>query len=315
MTIALSPNPRRGCRGFTLLELAVVLAVTGLLASLLFVTSHSTEMISQSSVCLSNQKQLMLAWHMYSADNNDLLAPNDYPYTTAYWGNANSNQLRNWVVGTMEQPIDAKSTSSIGLGPGALELMDSNTVLSRYIKNIFIWRCPADNYVDPKAKTVHPRSYSMNDAIGTIYWSSFAGGLKLGSPVTGGWLSGSSYNSGQNSWQTYGKMSGFGQPGPANTFCIMDENANSINDGTFEAAGATIGTPPTGGYEIDFPAAYHNTGAAISFVDGHAIIHTWLNSNTYTPAGGVQSGGGSTSTTSNPNLDMVYLASITTAPK
>ena len=32
----------------------------------------------------------MLGWRMYADDNNDLLAPNDYPYKTAYSGESAS---------------------------------------------------------------------------------------------------------------------------------------------------------------------------------------------------------------------------------
>ena len=54
---------------------------------------------------MSNTHQMLLAWMMYGNDNNDVLAPNDYPlhgcaYATA--GAKQQNEMKNWVVGTME---------------------------------------------------------------------------------------------------------------------------------------------------------------------------------------------------------------------
>lgn len=160
----------------------------------------------------------------------------------------------------------------------------------------------------------------MNSAVGTIWWSSSSGSAPTGPPagtaVDGGWLLGSGYSGNQTTYYTYGKMSSFNKPGPANTFVIIDENPFSINDASFAAAAATTGNPANGGYLVDFPGANHNLAAGISFCDGHSIIHKWLNPLTYTPSGIVQPGMGSqTSTVSTPNMDCVYLASIASAAK
>jgi type II secretory pathway pseudopilin PulG len=315
---------RKKADAFSLLELLVVFAVVATLAALLLPTLAKAGKQAADVQCLSNQRLLTLAWHMYASDNNDILAPNDYPYTTPYWDYSESNAMRNWVVGTMEQPIDAQSIRPNGApSPGLLELSDPNTVLSRYISSVAIWRCPADNFIDPYSKTVHTRSYSMNSAIGTIWWSSSSGqggrgAPPVGSAVNGGWLLGASYNGNQRTYLTYGKMSSFTRPGPANTWLIMDENPYGINDGTFAAAAATTPNPgpATGGYVIDYPSSNHNAGAAMSFCDGHSIIHTWQNPATYTPSVPVEPGQGSlSSTASTPNPDCVFLAPLTSAPR
>ena len=186
-------------------------------------------------------------------------------------------------------------------------------MLSPYQTNRAVYHCPADNYKDPDAgNRIHVRSYSMNSAVGTLFWSSLNGDPRpVGSPVGGGWLPGNTFNGNQTTWLTYGKMSSFSRPGPANTFVIMDENPFSINDGSvaFPAAAA-----PGSTYLIDFPAGNHNAAAAISFADGHVLIHKWLDSRTYSPMiRGPGSGSSGTSLQSPDDPDCFYLASITSA--
>ena len=100
----------RNC-GFTLIELLVVIAIIAILAALLLPALARAKQRAQAAVCMSNSRQITLAWRLYGDDNNDLLPPNDYPYTTTYFGAANQLQMKNWVVGTMEQPIDRSQQS------------------------------------------------------------------------------------------------------------------------------------------------------------------------------------------------------------
>ena len=94
----------------------------------------------------------------------------------------------------------------------------------------------------------------------------------------------------------------------------MDENPFSINDDTFEASAfATAGNT----YLIDFPSGLHGAAGALSFADGHVIVHKWQDSRTYTPQGLISGGQGGTGThlLSPDNPDCFYLASIASAPR
>ena len=211
--------------GFTLIELLVVVATVGMLAMVLLPALAATKPDSQSFQCLENERQLVRAWQMYAEDNNDLLPPNDYPYQTTYATASAATQatMKNWVVGTMAQALDAADYPA---GKGISELLDPNTLLSPCITNKLVYRCPADNWINPLTHGVNVRSYAMNSAVGTVWNSSstFAGGSSapmLGSPVSGGWLPGNAYNTSQTTWRTYGRMSSFSRPGPASTFVIM----------------------------------------------------------------------------------------------
>jgi prepilin-type N-terminal cleavage/methylation domain-containing protein len=293
-------------KGFTLVELLAVLAVIAVLALMLLPAIAGTKPNSQAFRCLSNQKQITLAWLMYAEDNRDILPPNDYPFTTEYFTqNAGTKaRLKDWVVGTMAQPIDSAKSS---------EFTDPNSLLSGYVTNPVVYRCPADNYIDPYSHMLHARSYSMNSAVGSVWNTFYANGSPaIGSPVLGGWLPGTAYNGNQTTWLTYGKTSSFTRPGPASTFLLMDENPYFINDGSIAIPAAAA---PGATYIIDFPAGNHDGGACISFADGHAIVHKWLDLRTVDPQSLVQSGqGGASSTLQTPdNPDCFYLAPITSA--
>ena len=55
---------------FTLIELLIVLAVIGILVSILIPSLYKARQKARAAVCLSNTKQIGLAWHMY-LDNSD----------------------------------------------------------------------------------------------------------------------------------------------------------------------------------------------------------------------------------------------------
>jgi prepilin-type N-terminal cleavage/methylation domain-containing protein/prepilin-type processing-associated H-X9-DG protein len=58
------------CKGFTLMELLVVIAVIAMLMAILFPALRKARQLSRCVVCQSNLRQLAAAWHMY-LDNND----------------------------------------------------------------------------------------------------------------------------------------------------------------------------------------------------------------------------------------------------
>jgi prepilin-type N-terminal cleavage/methylation domain-containing protein len=78
------PNPGHG--GFTVVELLAVMVMIAILAIVLLPALAGTKSDPRAFQCLNNQRQLILGWQMYAADNNDLLPANDFPYLTAYRG-------------------------------------------------------------------------------------------------------------------------------------------------------------------------------------------------------------------------------------
>ena len=299
-------------KGFTLIELLVVIAIIAILAAMLLPALTSARQRAQAVQCMSNTHQLMLSWMMYADDNQGVLAQNDFPWLTAYLGYPNQSWMANWVVGTMAKSLDANN----GNQNARNELTSPNSQLSVYIKNPKIFRCPADNYINPLTHNLNVRSYSMNSAVGTIGYTYYTSGgtPPLNSAVQGGWLPGGAYNASQTAWLTYGKESSFTRPGPSKTWVFMDENPYSINDGSMAIPAYAV---PGANYVVDFPSGLHGDAGGISFADGHSQVHKWLDKRTYTPNGLISGGqGGTGSHPETPdNPDCFYLAPITSAPR
>jgi len=72
-TIAHSSPSVRQYRAFTLIELLVVIAVIALLLAILIPVLRSARERAQRAVCMSNLRQLTLAWVTYADDNDGKL--------------------------------------------------------------------------------------------------------------------------------------------------------------------------------------------------------------------------------------------------
>src|SRR5580765_4909403 len=96
--------------GFTLIELLVVIAIIAILAAMLLPALAKAKMKAQQSGCLSNEKQLQLAWVMYCDENGDKL-PNNGKRTAI-----SSPTYPTWCNGDMSVATEATNSFLIQAG-------------------------------------------------------------------------------------------------------------------------------------------------------------------------------------------------------
>src|SRR5580658_7486023 len=70
------PVRSHGGRAFTLIELLVVIAVIAILAALLLPALALAKSEALRVQCVNNQKELTVAWTLYSGDNREILVLN-----------------------------------------------------------------------------------------------------------------------------------------------------------------------------------------------------------------------------------------------
>jgi prepilin-type N-terminal cleavage/methylation domain-containing protein/prepilin-type processing-associated H-X9-DG protein len=238
--------------GFTLIELLVVIAIIAILAAMLLPTLAKSKEQSQGIKCVSNLRQLTLAWAMYSGDNRENFVVNgnngDSPGGTAARPNPGVNPQ--WC------PDDMSSGAAVPGEQISLPWLEAGLIYP-YVGNPGVYRCPADHSTY-KSGTVYPtggggtdrdRSMSMNAWINP-------------SPNAR-----SAYQSGTG-YRVYVKTSDLSVPGPSGLWLLIDENPYSINDAYF------LDIPSDSGW-VDCPASYHNGACGLSFCDGHAQIKKW----------------------------------------
>ncbi len=231
-----------GREGFTLIELLVVIAIIAILASMLLPALANAKLKATQAYCSSNQRQLILAYSMYSTDNNENLLP------TSYKGELGQMDLYAggfWVGPTPGPAIPAGINETEAMRRVNEGLKKSP--LYKYCSATGAYHCPGDlrtKRLKPGAGWAYD-SYSKSEGM-----------------AGGGWTG----------TKPYLKTTEITEP--SNAFVFIEEaDSRGYNNGTW-----VLNVSPVGW--VDGFAIFHGSVTTFAFADGHIESHKWLENTT-----------------------------------
>ncbi len=245
-------------RAFTLIELLVVIAIIAVLAAMLLPALNKAKVKTKTTACLSNLRQLMICWHGYATEHNDLLPPN------------------NSVVALPPIPPLLKGASWALADPTEANVLEG--LLYDYNRQLGIYRCPAD----PSSLAEDANGDLPRDPSGSFNPVPGANGGK-GSPRARSYNMSLSVNGYPNfsdiirtNVPMFSKFASIRRPNTDRCLVFIDENEFTITDSQFGMPTDDFpGIPPTPAWWWNQPANRHNQGGTLSFADGHAEYWRW----------------------------------------
>jgi len=156
-------------RGFTLIELLVVIAIIAILMGILMPALNRVREQGKRTTCLSNLKNLQLAWIMYADANDDKIVNGDSGEYTGMYGspttafNKSHYNEKSWVLRDWEQAMTEQRKEQA--------IMDG--ALYAYTTTLKLYKCPT---VERKVLVAYGhtsppvRTYSVSDSMNCKNW-------------------------------------------------------------------------------------------------------------------------------------------------
>ena len=231
--------------GFTLIELLVVIAIIAILAGMLLPALSRAKSKAQGIACLSNLKQLQLAYRLYTDDNLGTM-----PLNIVGWNGSEPSALPgSWVEG------NAKSDTSIS------DLMAGS--LYPHLNTWAVYRCPSDRSLTriPGSPSTfrRTRSYALEITLN---------GRFDGAPAP---------LYGVHGVNLLGRESAVLKP--SQTYSFIAGTSGTIDSGAFYCGGFSDPSDSQSAFGWRWnhlPSDRHAGAGSLSFLDGHVEVRRWL---------------------------------------